>query len=210
MSVSPRQLLREGAANSWAAQANISLEVGAAFAAMAEELRRLQDSMAGSRPSIEASVQAEQLLRRATQVLAPFQVGEDQQLAGRLFDVQGRGQSLIPSHVIDSYDEVAIAGRVRFGRYYLGGNGAVHGGALPLLFDELLGWLAASGRDRLRTAYLHIDYRSVTPIERELSFVARFAHEEGRKVTMTGSIHDGRTLLVEAEGLFVKLRPDQP
>jgi acyl-coenzyme A thioesterase PaaI-like protein len=104
-----------------------------------------------------------------------------------------------------------VRGRVTFTRFYLGGGGAVHGGAVPLVFDEVLGRLAgASGRSRSRTAYLHVNYRNVTPLDRALQLEASVERIEGRKLLIIGSLHDGGTLLCDAEGLFVTLQPGQP
>ena len=95
-----------------------------------------------------------------------------------------------------------------FSRFYLGSNGAAHGGAIALVFDDLLGQLAnAPGQPRARTAYLHTDYRSVVPIDRELAVTARTTRVEGRKLFIEGAIHDGADVLSEANGLFVRLEP---
>jgi hypothetical protein len=77
--------------------------------------------------------------------------------------------------------------------------------------DEILGRLANSGgRTRSRTAYLHVDYRSVTPIGEELTFDGRFDRVEGRKRYLSGRMYRGEVLVTEANGLFVELRPGQP
>jgi acyl-CoA thioesterase FadM len=67
-----------------------------------------------------------------------------------------------------------------------------------------------NGRSPARTAYLHVDFRHVTPVETELQVRVRFDREEGRKRFLRGTLHDGDTLCAEAEGLFVALRPGQP
>ena len=95
---------------------------------------------------------------------------------------------------------------MRFSRFYLGSNGAAHGGAIALLFDDLLGQLANSpGEPRARTAYLHLDYRAVVPIDRELRVTAWRTRRDGRKLFIQGAIHDGARILSEANGLFVRL-----
>src|SRR5439155_16999965 len=100
--------------------------------------------------------------------------------------------------------------RVRFGRFHLGGNGAAHGGTIPLVFDDLLGRLSGTGgRAVARTAYLHVDYRNVTPIEQDLDVGAWFVSEQGRKRLLRGVLRDGDTVCAEVEGLFVQLRPGQ-
>ena len=52
------------------------------------------------------------------------------------------------------YDESEghVRGRVVFRPFHLGGNGAAHGGTLPLLFDDVLGRLANSVGGRVAVA----------------------------------------------------------
>ena len=81
---------------------------------------------------------------------------------------------------------------------------------LSLIFDEMLGRLANTGRTRSRTAYLHVNYRNITPIGPELRVEAPVDRVEGRKRFLTGAIYHDGTLTAAAEGLFVELRPGQP
>jgi acyl-coenzyme A thioesterase PaaI-like protein len=81
---------------------------------------------------------------------------------------------------------------------------------VSLLFDEMLGTLAARGRDRSRTAYLHVNYRRITPIDVELRFEGRIDRSEDRKIFAEGRLLQGSDVLADAEALFVVLRPDQP
>jgi hypothetical protein len=62
-----------------------------------------------------------------------------------------------------------------------------------------------------RTAYLHVDYRNITPIDELLTAQGRIADLDGRKafITATMTTADG-TLLTEASGLMVRLLPHQP
>jgi acyl-coenzyme A thioesterase PaaI-like protein len=99
-----------------------------------------------------------------------------------------------------------------FTRSHLGGNHAVHGGMIPLFYDWLFGLVVFSAEIRpTRTAYLHVDYRSITPIDEPLTAHGQVTEIDGRKVfvsaTMTAA--DGK-LLSEATGLMVKLLPHQP
>src|SRR6202012_1980180 len=110
---------------------------------------------------------------------------------------------MIPAVEITEYSDTHARGYVSFGRFYLGGNGAVHGGAIPLVFDELMGRLADTGEPGpSRNAYLHVNYRSITPIETRLAIEAHCDREEGRKRFLSGTIRDGDTLCADAEGLF--------
>lgn len=68
----------------------------------------------------------------------------------------------------------------------------------------------SGGRSFGRAAYTHVDFRSVTPVGRELTLRAWFESEIGRKRVLRGELRDGNVLCVEAEGLVVELRPGQP
>jgi hypothetical protein len=68
----------------------------------------------------------------------------------------------------------------------------------------------SGGRTRARTAYLHVNYRAITPVDHELVLRAAIGREEDRKRFVTGTLHDGERLVADAEGLFVELRPGQP
>jgi hypothetical protein len=71
--------------------------------------------------------------------------------------------------------------------------------------------LANTGdRGPSRTAFLNLDYRSITPIEEELRVTAWFEAEQGRKRFLRGTLHHGDTLCAEAHGLFVELLAGQP
>ncbi len=148
---------------------------------MVEALRALQDQVTGSAPPGPVLAEATRQLAELTRQLAKYPVDEHGQIAGHLAGVPGRGQALTPPIHVEQTAPGSIRARVTFGRYYLGGNGAVHGGAIPLVFDELMGRLANIGRSPARTAYLHINYRNITPIETPLTVEAHLAAEDGRK-----------------------------
>ncbi len=109
-------------------------------------------------------------------------------------------------------DDGRIHGWARFARFHLGRNGAVHGGALGMLFDTVLGLTSSvlTGGPYQRTAYLKINYRHIVPIEKELQFDAGIDRVDGRKIFVSGRLSDGDTLLTEADALFVRLKPGQP
>jgi acyl-coenzyme A thioesterase PaaI-like protein len=175
------------------------------------QFRVLQDTIAGTAPPAELVAPVTAALADVCARLAPYATGERHQLFGRLNGMPGRGQAMTPVFVPGPSDDKSIAGHVTFGRFYLGGNGAVHGGAMPLLFDEVLGRLANSGgRSRSRTAYLRVDYRNVAPVGAELAVSAWLESEEGRKRLVRATLRHGDTLCAEAEALFVALRPGQP
>lgn len=173
-------------------------------------MRHLQDVLASSAPDGAVVASVTQLLDEATATLRPMLVDEWSRISGFAADLPDRGSFLLPPFVRSLEEDDIVRGTVRFGAYHLGGNGAAHGGTIPLIFDEVMGTLSnAGGRNIARTAYLHVDYRNITPVERDLQLEARFAREDGRKRWVTGVIRDGETVCAEAEGLFIELRPGQ-
>ncbi|MFE9320753.1 MULTISPECIES: PaaI family thioesterase [unclassified Nocardia] len=182
----------------------------AGYAEMIDAARELQDRIAAAVPDEHAATEATIGIKRVADLLARFERDEWSQISGFSADLPGRGSVLLPLVRDVVMDDKSVRGRVRFGRFHLGGNGAAHGGTIPLVFDDLLGRLSGSGgRTVARTAYLHVDYRSITPVEKDLDIEAWFVSEEGRKRILRGTLRDGTTLCAEAEGLFVQLRPGQ-
>jgi hypothetical protein len=183
----------------------------ALYGSMISALRDFLDGVAGAAlaPATLAGLIAD--LRDWSHRLAPMQVSEREQMFGHFPDLPGHGQAMAPNFVVAGGDHNSVYGTVRFGRYFLGGGGAVHGGAIPLLFDDVLGRLSHfGGRAATRTAFLHTDYRSITPIDTDLDVRAWFVRTEGRKSYLRAEIKHGDVLCAEAEGLFIVLRPDQP
>lgn len=184
---------------------------GAAYGVMIEALRDFLDKVAAAKPD-EATIEAlAGDLQGWSQRLAPLAVGEQAQIFAHRHDLPGRGQVMSPALIVEDGDADEVTATVTFGRYYLGGNGAVHGGAIPLLFDEVLGRLANSGgRPRSRTAYLNVNFRSITPVGAKLDVRGWVERIEGRKRFLRAELRHGETLCADAEGLFVELKPGQP
>jgi hypothetical protein len=184
---------------------------GAEYGEMIAALRQFLDDVAAAAPDRTTTVALTRDLKDWAERLAPSAVPERRQIFARRLDLPGRGQTMAPSFIPIAGDREKVEGTVTFGRYFLGGGGAVHGGAIPLLFDEVLGRLASSGdRAAARTAYLHTDFRSITPVGEELAVRAWFVSEQGRKRLLRATITHGETLCAEAEALFIELSPDQP
>jgi acyl-coenzyme A thioesterase PaaI-like protein len=182
--------------------------VPAGYLDMVDQLRELLDRVIAAAPSEEVVADTTKAVAEINARLADYEVDEPDRFAGRLPTAPGRGQLAVPALRLEEVDEHHASGHVRFGAHFLGSNGVVHGGAIPMLFDDLLGRLAVvGGRPRSRTAYLHVEYRSVAPIDTELRVDAWFEREEGRKRFLAGTLHDGDRLCAEASALFVALRP---
>lgn len=101
-----------------------------------------------------------------------------------------------------------VEGRVTFTGAYEGAPGCVHGGFIASAFDEVLGVAQSASGNPGMTANLSIDYRSPTPLHRELVFVGWCERIDGRKIYTRGTLHHGATLCAEASGLFIAMRPE--
>ena len=151
------------------------------------------------------------VMQEAADRLSSWGAPERSQPAGSRFDLPGRGHPYLLPFVPTTSTPDEVRGTVVFRRAHLGGNGAAHGGTIPLLFDEILGHLSNDGeRPIARTAYLTVNYRQITPINRLLHLDATVDRQEGRKRWVSGRLRDGNTLVADADGLFVELRPGQP
>jgi acyl-coenzyme A thioesterase PaaI-like protein len=160
-------------------------------------LRRLHDLTVSSNPAGSAWADAAQHLEEACALLDGHHAPQGVAPAGRVLKLPGLGHPLPQGH---------------FSRSHVSGNNAVHGGMIPLLYDWLFRMVfSTAGVHPTRTAHLHVDYRSVTPIDEPLTAHGRITDIDGRKVFISASMTsaDG-TLLSEANGLMVRLLPHQP
>ena len=179
---------------------------GAAFAEVVTSLRMFQDTLAGARLTDEDVRPVVDALRSATTQLQARMVPDGEQDFSNRFDVACRGQSMTPWYDVLLMTRAELIAEVEFGRWFTGRVSA-HGGAIPLLFDDLFGMLAGSdGRPPARTAYLNVEYKLPTPIERRLRFEGTVVSEEGRKRLLRGAIYDGDALCAAAESLFVAVK----
>ena len=177
-----------------------------------DTVRKLQDHARAVDAPNEVITEAADQLEKVSALLSPFDSDEWQSPSGRRMDLPMRGNILtIPMSARKTADG-RIDGWARFARFHLGRNSAVHGGALGMLFDTVLGLTASvlTGSRRQRTAYLKINYRNIVPIEKELQFNAGIDTVDGRKIFVSGRLSDGDILLTEADALFVRLKPGQP
>lgn len=185
---------------------------GPDYGRFVEAVRALQDRARAVDAPDEVITEAAALIEKVSDLLAPFDADEWQSPSGRRMDLLVRGNILPVPMKVHRTDDGRIEGWARFRRYHLGRNGAAHGGAVALLFDSVLGVGAAvlTKGPYQRTAYLHVNYRRIVPIERELQLDAGISRVEGRKIFVEGTLRDGDTVLTEVEALFVKLNPGQP
>ncbi|WP_286930360.1 MULTISPECIES: PaaI family thioesterase [Aeromicrobium] len=181
-----------------------------AYGELVRNLHAVQDALAAMSMDREAIDGLAADLARWRERLEPSVTDEQHQVNGRVAELPVRGHAMLPELDVTSRTTDRVEGTVRFGRWFMGGGMAVHGGAVSLLFDEVLGIIASLAAGGItRTAYLHTDYRALTPIDTELETIAWIDRVEGRKWFIRGEIRHGDVVCAEAEGLFLRLLPDQ-
>ena len=181
------------------------------YAEMILSLRRFQAALAGARPALADIAALTATLDGWTERLSAVAVDEAHQVYSRRLDLAGRGQASWPPVRFLRLADDGFDATVTFKRNFLGRGGAVHGGVVAMVFDEVAGALSnAGGRPVARTAYLRTDYRSITPLDVELTLTGSFVREEGRKRFLHITLHHGDRLCAEAEALMVALKPGQP
>ncbi len=126
--------------------------------------------------------------------------------------VYGPGNPVAPPMTATQSADGRVTGRVTLGKPHEGPPGLVHGGVVATLLDHVLARaVRAVGRGGL-TATLTVRYRRPARLGVPLLVVAEVGATEGRRTTATARLvaeDDSDTVLAEAEGLFVALRPDR-
>lgn len=119
-------------------------------------------------------------------------------------DLPGRGNVSLPPFELHRAGPDGIEASVTFRKFHLGGY-AAHGGQVALLFDELAGMAVLARISGIpRTAYVKVDFRALTPIDRPLQVKTWVDRVEGRKLFVRGTLHAGDTLCAELDTLFVE------
>ncbi|MGB3773403.1 MAG: PaaI family thioesterase [Rhodococcus sp. (in: high G+C Gram-positive bacteria)] len=181
------------------------------FGRLIEALRTIQDlAVSTDLPDDQLALAAEQAEKLAA-TMSPHVVPEGVSPAGRTMTLPGRGSLLMLPWTVEKFDAEGVRSTGVFRRYHLGGNAAAHGGTLPLLFDDMFGMiLHAHGGTISRTAYLHVDYRAVTPLDQKLVVEGHVTGVEGRKTFIEATLKDmDGKLLAEGKALMLRLLPGQ-
>jgi acyl-coenzyme A thioesterase PaaI-like protein len=175
-------------------------------------MRGLQDLTVSTNPDSSMWSAAAEHVEKACALLDGHQVPEAVAPGGRVIELPGLGHPLLPPWMVTESGPDGVTMEGHFTRSHVGGNNAVHGGMIPLFYDWLFGMIVSTaGCPPTRTAFLHVDYGNITPIDEPLTAEGRISQVDGRKFFVAASMTaaDG-TLLSEANGLMVRLLPHQP
>jgi hypothetical protein len=118
------------------------------------------------------------------------------------------GQSNVvapPMHVWFDYAAKKSYGRVTLDWLYEGPPNCAHGGIVAALFDDFLGCTQLLGGKTGATGILTLKYHLPTPLNTELFFEGEIKSEEGRKITIAGSLFANGKRTASGEGLFITI-----
>lgn len=177
---------------------------GIYYGQLVDRLKALTEAVVTTSAPDAVVVDAARSLSRVTDQLEPHRQRGGLIPAGHRWDLPGRGHPLLIPFRIERLTETFMRGRVRFGVVHMGHPGVVHGGFLPLVFDEALGVFPSQLDPPARTVSMKVDYRTGTPIDTDLVLECHLRGRAGRKVQTSGTLScDGMTVAV-AEGTYVQ------
>ena len=191
----------------------------AATAELGEALRDLTRSAIGTEVTVDVMRRVADDVRELATTLAerqrrldePSSV-DDLRRGQRLFNpVVGLGNPVAPPMRVETADGAAI-GSCTLDWRYEGPFTYAHGGVSALLLDQIMGYAAAAAGHPGVTGRLEVRYRSTVPLGEPLRLQARLIDVLGVRATIRASISlatDPDDALVEAEGRFLELRPEQ-
>ena len=132
MTLTPKDFIgMEQAGDGWFGKGEIAPDVAEAFARVIARQRTLQDAIADAAPPVAVIDEVADLLDHAAALLRRHEAEPGRHLYGRLLDIQGRGQALVPEYEMDTFEDKEVHGRITFGPFYRGGMGAIFGAAIP-------------------------------------------------------------------------------
>jgi hypothetical protein len=125
--------------------------------------------------------------------------------------VTGTGNPLAPPMRIE-IGENGVEAWCTLGQAYEGPPMHTHGGVSAMLLDQVLGEAAMAAGHPGVTTDLSMRYRRTVPLDVPLRVWGRVVGSEGGRTSVTGGIttaDEPDVQLVEADGRFFRLRPDQ-
>jgi acyl-coenzyme A thioesterase PaaI-like protein len=102
-----------------------------------------------------------------------------------------------------SAGERAVTGHARVDHRHEGAWGALHGGAVTALFDEVLGKVAVHMGTIAATATLTVDFRAPIILPAEIEIRGWCEKLEGRKLHLRADLRSGGLVAAEAHGLWI-------
>jgi acyl-coenzyme A thioesterase PaaI-like protein len=118
--------------------------------------------------------------------------------------VIGAANPIAPPMAIRVLDDNSVISEITMRPIHEGPPGAVHGGWVASLLDQLLGVANTIVNIGGVTAELTVRYRRATPYGVPLTIRARTDSAEGRKIFASGEILADGVVTAEARGVFIR------
>jgi acyl-coenzyme A thioesterase PaaI-like protein len=118
--------------------------------------------------------------------------------------VVGRANPLAPPMWVKALPDNSVVSEITMGVIHEGPAGALHGGWVASLLDQLLGAANTVAHQGGMTAELTIRYRRATPVGVPLTLRARTDSSDGRRIYASGEIVADGVVTAEAKGLFIR------
>jgi acyl-coenzyme A thioesterase PaaI-like protein len=118
--------------------------------------------------------------------------------------VIGAANPLAPPMSVEVLDDGSVRSEITMRPIHEGPPGAVHGGWVASLLDQLLGIANTVAHVGGMTAELTVRYRKATPYGVPLIVQARTDSVDGRRIYASGEILAGGVVTAEATGLFLR------
>ncbi len=190
-----------------------------AVAELGEALRDLTSHAIGSEVAVDVLRRVAADARRLATTLAERQRRADElssvddlRRGQRPFNpVVGVGNPVAPPMSVELVDDAAI-GSCTLDWRYEGPFTFAHGGVSAMLLDQVMGYAAAAAGHPGVTGRLQVRYFSAVPLGQPLRVEARLVDVLGVRAAIRASISlaaEPETALVEAQGSFLALRPEQ-
>jgi acyl-coenzyme A thioesterase PaaI-like protein len=118
--------------------------------------------------------------------------------------VVGRANPLAPPMSLRVLEDNSVVSEITMRPIHEGPPGAVHGGWVASLLDQLLGLANTVANSGGMTAELTVRYRKATPYGVPLTLQARTDSADGRRLYASGEILANGVVTAEATGLFIR------
>lgn len=118
--------------------------------------------------------------------------------------VIGTANPIAPPMTVRMLDDATVVGECTMRQIHEGPPGAVHGGWVATLLDQLLGHATAASGHPGFTAELTVRYRKPTPYGVPLTLRGRTDEVDGRRVRASAELLANDVVTAEAKALFLK------
>jgi len=123
--------------------------------------------------------------------------------------VIGAANPIAPPLTVTALEDRTVVGECTMKPIHEGPPGAIHGGWVATLLDQLLGHATAASGNRGFTAELTVRYRRPTPYGVPLTLRGRTDEVDGRRVYASAEIVVDDVVTAEAKALFLTPSPER-